>query len=97
MAIKDIGVWGTMLEGRLQPIEKLSAASQGGLSQSIREQQLAEIRNLNALDLARYDGRAEATPIPPSCFPGCACQFAKVLALHIVAQGKQANPVGDSR
>ncbi len=97
VAIKDIGVWGTMLEGRLQPIEKLSAASQGGLSQSIREQQLAEIRNLNALDLARYDGRAEATPIPPSCFPGCACQFAKVLALHIVAQGKQANPVGDSR
>jgi predicted amidohydrolase YtcJ len=96
-AIKDIGVWGTMLEGRLQPTAKSSASERSSISTTVQDQQLAEIRRLNALDLARYDGRAAAEPNSTACTPSCACQFSKVLAFHIVAQDKAAKRMDDAQ
>ncbi|MBN8601561.1 MAG: amidohydrolase family protein [Planctomycetes bacterium] len=96
-AIKDIGVWGTMLEGRLQPVEQLSNQSRLDRRKPSVESQLAEIRRLNAMDLARMEGRSAPNPRTNSCVPGCSCQFAKVLASHIVAQSDQAAAVEESQ
>lgn len=91
-AIKDITVWGTMLEGRLQPAEKNNGSNTSMISKSSQELQLAEIRRLNALDLARYQEGVEVEKKPRVYATGCACQFAKVLAFHIVSQDDVATP-----
>ncbi len=61
------------------------------ISKSSQELQLAEIRRLNALDLARYQGGVAVEKKPPACATGCACQFAKALAFHIVSQDDLAS------
>lgn len=96
-AIKDIGVWGTMLEGRLQPTGMIANSTTSSSTRSAHEEQLAEIRRLNALDLSRYDGSGKVASQLPSCAPGCGCQFAKVLAHHIVKQGELENLLNESR
>ena len=88
-AIKDIGIWGTMLEGRLQPIEKSVNQSRIGEQQPQGDPQLEELRRRNATDLARIDRRNACDRSSDSCTPGCACQFAKFLAFHIVAQNER--------
>ncbi len=89
-AIKDIGVWGTMLEGRLQPTEKPTAQSRVGDYRPQVDPKLAEIRLRNAVDLARIDQGNSSNPNSSSCTPGCSCQFARFLAFHIVNQEDRA-------
>lgn len=85
-AIKDIGVWGTMLEGRLQPVEKANTHSRLEDRSLQVDPQLAEIRLRNAMDLARIEQGDASIRDSNSCTPGCSCQFSKILAFHIVNQ-----------
>lgn len=78
-----------MLEGRLQPIEKSVNQSRIGEQQLQGDPQLEELRRRNATDLARIDRRNAFDRSSDSCTPGCACQFAKFLAFHIVAQNER--------
>lgn len=96
-AIKDIGVWGTMLEGRLQPVEKPNLQSRTGDSNPPRDLQLAELRRLNGLDVARMNRRAAEVRGSIPCTPGCSCQFAKLLAFHIMAQGDATTSVDETQ
>lgn len=90
MQIKDIGIWGTMLEGRVQPA-KQSQADVGSIPSKLSESMsLAEMRRLNALDLARYDAPSnpKAAYSAGSCGPGCSCGMVGVLGTYIVSQFK---------
>ena len=95
MKIKDIGVWGTMLEGRLQPVTESQDAI-GVLRRETNSISLAELRRMNAADLARYDTPRVygATRPTSSCGPGCSCGMVGVLGAHIVSQFKIATESG---
>ncbi len=84
--LKDIAVWGTMLEGRLQPVKESKSQSRTSNPNWLREAQLAEVRRLNALDLARYDVRFPAQSRPPACGPGCSCFIGQLFGHHLAVQ-----------
>jgi predicted amidohydrolase YtcJ len=90
MKLKEIEVWGTMLEGRIQPIEE--PKDDVGEVRRESETLLAEIRRRNALDLARYDGsrRPDLRLRNRNCGPGCSCGMVSVLGAQIVSQFKTA-------
>ena len=77
-------------EGRLQQVDQ-SQADIGVIHRESNESiSLAEVRRLNAMDLARYHasrypraGRSEGI-----CGPGCSCGMVGVLGVHIVSQFK---------
>jgi hypothetical protein len=92
-SLKDIRVWGTMLEGRLQPVEganqEVSWNRDGGLNRD-RE----AVRRWNAQywgptrqpqAVAMHGDRSDASSAG-RCPPGCSCSLAQVLASHIEAQ-----------
>lgn len=64
--LKDISIWGTMLEGRIQP---LTASSEKKPEQKSKEQTRAMATPDSLIALRRWDARAK----PVACAPGCTC------------------------
>ena len=88
--IKDIGIWGTMLEGRLQPVVESSADIGSLRRKSHQSISLSDVRRMNALDLARY----EAPRNPKAVYsagnrgPTCSRKIVELLAAHVANQLK---------
>lgn len=86
-AIKDIVVWGTMLEGRLQIVERSGIQAQNDTPDLHEELYMAEVRRLNELEFELNGERDSTGSNPQACAPGCSCQLARILAFHIMSQG----------
>lgn len=74
--LKDMKVWGTMLEGRVQPV-KADAAK----PEAKPERKPARSGEPPARQPIRWDDRT-----PSGCQAGCSCRFGHVLAAHIVSR-----------
>lgn len=85
-AIKEIAVWGTMLEGRLQPVAKSKSQSRTSSYDWLRDAQRAEIRRRHALDFARFDVRSPGESRRPVCGPGCSCSLGQLFGHHLAVQ-----------
>jgi predicted amidohydrolase YtcJ len=71
--LKDVKVWGTMLEGRVQQ------ATAGGVKPQLNNE--PGPGGSGAYQPIRWNDR-----ITPGCQAGCSCQFGHTLAAHIVRQ-----------
>ncbi|MFO1005693.1 MAG: amidohydrolase [Planctomycetaceae bacterium] len=85
--LKDIIVWGTMLEGRVQPVTKPEKTTSRRDSPRTPDQEAI---------LARYAARVGEgvthTPATSACPTGCSCQLSQILAKLIVTQLDSQRP-----
>ena len=84
--LKDITVWGTMLEGTIQLVARPTTQSRTIDPDSLRETQLAEVRRLNAIDLARHDAGSSVMSRPAACRPGCSCSIGQQFGHYLAVQ-----------
>jgi predicted amidohydrolase YtcJ len=92
--LREIGVWGTMLEGRVQPVAE--TASRAALPlEDARTAEMAELRRLGAAYWANLQRREETgaagnpylgADSSATCPPGCGCGLTSALAAELVAQ-----------
>ena len=79
-ALKDIAVWGTMLEGRVQPVKGEGALKKSSLrsNEGPQGKSFAEPVVVNR----GWDTRAKQAP----CAPGCSCSIGQLFGHHLAAQ-----------
>ena len=86
--LKDIQVWGTMLEGRVQPASAVRTRVARRDSPRTIEEQFIVARSHHA----GWNGNRQQTKSVTSCNPGCSCQFSQMLAWQILGQLKTEHP-----
>ncbi len=80
--IKEIGVWGTMLEGRLQPVKPAEKRPAPRTKSAPRAEEAAEPSAVST----GWNTRAK-----PVCAPGCSCSIGHVFGQHLVRQLQAGN------
>ncbi len=86
MKIKDIAVWGTMLEGRVQPVAEPKRLGLATSPTSVSHERLAEIPRLDDRNSARFGHRRLLESRGRTCGAGCSCGIISVLA-RVIAEG----------
>lgn len=81
-AVKDIVIWGTMLEGRVQP----SPAGEPAVAQNDSPRTPEQERIVAHYQQAGWAGNPFVAPALANCSPGCSCRLSHTLAWLIVGQ-----------
>lgn len=80
--LKDIAVWGTMLEGRIQPAPNAKATALRHDSRRTPEEGMVVTR----FQQSAWASSPPSNPSPTDCMPGCSCRLNQALASLIVGQ-----------
>jgi hypothetical protein len=86
--LKDIAVWGTMLEGWIQPALRVESTLSRRESARTPEEDMIVARSQQS----GWTGSPQFTPTVTECRPGCSCRLSQTLAGLIVGQLETERP-----